>query len=136
MLTSAKNGNDPKHVEAGKLLSHQLHEAREKKGQVLCPSCRLVFDATHVMKCPGCRTFISKAFKELCPTLFSEPSNKTGLSAASSGVKSAPPRASAVKKRTSQRKARRRTAFSSQKTRKKMELELDFFTQGYMEYPG
>jgi hypothetical protein len=103
----------PKHVEAGRLLSERLRIAREMSGSIVCPSCNTRFDATHVVKCPECRTFIDDSFR-----------------AVSSGKKRTRESRNAThRKRKPLRKAR-----LSKRVKEKVELELDFFTQGYMEY--
>jgi len=104
-----------KHVEAGRLLSQRLRDAREMRGPIVCPACALCFDATHVVKCPGCRTFIDETFQAVSP----HPQRKKRPPDATHGAK-----------------ILRRKPRASRRTRENVELELDFFTQGYMEYKG
>ena len=104
-----------KHVEAGRLLSKRLRQAREMNGPVVCPVCHVYFDATHVMKCPECRTFIDDTFQAASPRGKGKNQQQTEVR---------------------QRKILHRKPRASRKAREKMELELDFFTQGYMEYKG
>ncbi len=65
MATCSSKQNAQQIEEAGKLIVSRLHEARRKKGHLICPVCRTSFDGTHVIKCPGCRTLISNAFQEI-----------------------------------------------------------------------
>lgn len=51
--------------DVGKRLAHRLHEARHRQGMLRCPVCGLIFDGTHLMKCPQCRTLISKTFRRV-----------------------------------------------------------------------
>ncbi len=104
-----------KHVEAGRLLSKRLRDARETVGAIVCPACKLCFDATHVVKCPECRTFIDDTFQ-----------------AASSG------KMGGSQSRNTKRGKKRpvRKTRLTQRAQEKAEFELDFFTQGYMEYKG
>ena len=97
----------------GKLLAESLHKARERQGPVVCPVCRLTFEAAHVLKCPGCRTFITDQFHvgQLAPLTETPPLTP---------VK--PP-----KKTVKRKKSRSRPAGEEK-------IELDFFTQGYMTY--
>ena len=64
MSINSKKHVDQKLEEVGKLLVSRLHEAKEKKGYLLCPRCQTIFDGTHLIKCPECRTLISNAFEE------------------------------------------------------------------------
>ena len=105
----------PKHVEAGRLLSKRLRIARKMGGAIVCPCCDTHFDATHVIKCPECRTFIDETFRAVSPA-------KKGENAS---------RHTAQGRGKAQRKAR-----VAQRVKEKVELELDFFSQGYMEYKG
>ncbi|PIE32424.1 hypothetical protein CSA56_15560 [candidate division KSB3 bacterium] len=136
MLTDVTNDDDPRHVEAGKVLSRQLHEAREITGQVECPICCQIFDATHVIKCPGCRTLINRAFKSYYPSLFSEPLCKTTMNGKSPTARPRSQNKSASSRQTARRTPGKARKTSSRKAKKKKELNLDFFAQGYMEYPG
>ena len=105
----------PKHVEAGRLLSERLRIARELSGPTVCPACKARFDATHVMKCPECRTFIDDTFQADGP---------------------------GKREKNRPRKTKRRSknppgkTCLAQRVKEKVELELDFFTQGYMKYKG
>ena len=65
MSTYSKKHEEQLPGKVGKLLAKRLHEAREKKGYVVCPVCHMTFDATYCMKCPECRTFIDRTFKTL-----------------------------------------------------------------------
>lgn len=104
-----------KHVEAGRLLAKRLRVARETSGLIVCPACKLRFDATHVVKCPQCRTFIDNTFQ-----------------AAPVGRR----KNDRAQHKKRQQKFPNRKSRVSRKTPEKVELELDFFTQGYMEYKG
>jgi len=72
MSVNSKKPDLQKLEEVGRLLARRLHEARNKRGLLLCPVCHKIFEGTHLIKCPGCRTLISKTFQEVCPPKISE----------------------------------------------------------------
>ncbi len=67
MSACSKKQDVQKFEEIGRLLINRLHEARNKKGHLICPVCHKSFDGTYLLKCPGCRTLISNAFQEMRP---------------------------------------------------------------------
>jgi hypothetical protein len=67
MSNYVKKQNVHELEEVGKLLANRLHEARKKKGRLICPVCHISFDGTYRIKCPECRTLISNAFHEIRP---------------------------------------------------------------------
>ncbi|PID58116.1 hypothetical protein CSB45_05365 [candidate division KSB3 bacterium] len=103
----------PKHVEAGRFLSERLRVARKMAGAVRCPSCHARFDATHVMKCPECRRFLDESFQAVCQD---ERKNRQTCS----GIQ--------------HQKMPSWNTRASSRSREKPSPELDFFSQGYMEY--
>jgi rubrerythrin len=72
MSVNSKKQDIQKLEEIGKLLASRLHEARNKRGFLLCPVCHKIFEGTHLIKCPVCRTLISKTFQEICSSNTSE----------------------------------------------------------------
>ena len=65
-MSAHSNKQDiPRHEEAGQMIAKRLREARKTKGQVVCPVCLMTFDATHLLKCPRCRTLIGRDFCEV-----------------------------------------------------------------------
>ena len=65
MAVNSKKQELQKLENIGKLLARRLHEARKKSGLLLCPVCQNIFEGTHLIKCPSCRTLISKTFQEI-----------------------------------------------------------------------
>ncbi|GAK54990.1 hypothetical protein U27_01821 [Candidatus Vecturithrix granuli] len=65
MSAHANKQDIPRHEEAGQMIARRLREARKTKGQVVCPTCHLTFDATYLLKCPRCRTLIGRSFCEV-----------------------------------------------------------------------
>ncbi|MDY0092580.1 MAG: hypothetical protein RBT80_07745 [Candidatus Vecturithrix sp.] len=61
----SKTQDIPRHEEAGKIIVKRLREARKTRGPVVCPVCFMKFDATHLLKCPRCRTLIGQNFSEV-----------------------------------------------------------------------
>ena len=123
MSNAVKTQEDAKYAEVGKLLSARLHEARAKKGMLRCPSCLRVFDATHVIKCPGCRTLIGASFQEWR----GEIAQQAELQPLPMMKDCAPVKSTRPKKRRT---------FRPRKILEAAQLELDFFTPDYMQYPG
>jgi rubrerythrin len=64
--------SNPHLATAGRRLARRLQEARQKHGLLQCPVCHHIFEGTHVLKCPACRTLISKAFREMPASALSE----------------------------------------------------------------
>ncbi|MBD3324090.1 hypothetical protein GF339_05865 [candidate division KSB3 bacterium] len=64
-MSALHQTDDYQREHAGKLLAKRLHQARQKKGYLVCPACHTTFDGTHVIKCPTCRTLIDTTFREL-----------------------------------------------------------------------
>jgi len=65
MSVNSKKQDIQKLEKIGKLLASRLHEARNKRGFLLCPVCHKIFEGTYLIKCPVCRTLISKTFQEV-----------------------------------------------------------------------
>ena len=126
---------EEKYAEVSKLLSARLHEARAKTGVLRCPFCSLVFDATHCIKCPGCRTLISETF--LAATLAAAPyvPPTPEVQAVKKPVAAPKPLLILEPVPATPKKPRRKRFFQPRKIFEKIEQELDFFTQGYMQYP-
>jgi rubrerythrin len=76
MATQSKERELPKIEQAGRILAKRLREARKAHGWLRCPVCLMIFEATHVMKCPECRTLINKTFQSMGAP---EPSGKMEL---------------------------------------------------------
>jgi hypothetical protein len=116
--------DEPQHVEAGKLLAKRLHEAREKKGRLSCPVCHCIFDATHLIKCPECRTLIDETFTEL----FSEKISKKRKRRSPK----APSKQAFSRKRSSKVSERKASQhmLSPQEALENIQLELDFSLEG------
>ncbi len=136
MSNAVKTQEDAKYAEVGKLLSARLHEARAKKGTLRCPSCLLVFDATHLIKCPNCRTLIGATFQEWRSEATKTSQPPEPPRPATQRSESAPllfPKEYAPVNTTRLRKHR---ALRPRKILEAVQLELDFFTQGYRQYPG
>ena len=108
MSTYSKKHEEQILQKVGTLLAKRLREAREKKGYLVCPVCHTTFDATYCMKCPDCRTFIDNTFEAVQEQRKPE---------------SAP--------KEPERKVSEEQTSSHKKVSKKM--ELDFFTEGYIE---
>ena len=123
MSNAIKTQEDAKYAEVGKLLSARLHEARAKKGMLRCPCCLRVFDATHLIKCPGCRTFIGNMFQEWRGET-AQKAEPQPLPFLNECAHAAPPR------------PKKRRAFRPRKILEAAQLELDFFTRGCAQYPG
>ena len=121
MSSAVKTQEDAKYAEVGKLLSARLHEARAKKGLLRCPNCLRVFDATHLIKCPGCRTLIGNAFQEWRDETRPQAEPLPFLKEC---APAAPPR------------PKKRRVFRPRKILEAAQLELDFFTRGCAQYPG
>lgn len=64
MSTGYKKQDLSRHEEAGKIIASRLREARKIQGFVVCPVCHITFDATSLLKCPRCRAFIEKTFRQ------------------------------------------------------------------------
>jgi hypothetical protein len=108
MSTYSKKHEEQLLEKVGKLLAKRLREAREKKGVLVCPVCQTTFDATYCMKCPDCRTFIDSTFKAVQEEKKPESASKE------------------AEKKVSEKQ----TTYHKKGSRK---MELDFFTEGYME---
>ena len=65
MSSYPKKQNEQQRQVAGIFLANCIHEARKRCGRVICPVCHLIFDATHLLKCPGCRTMINANFQRV-----------------------------------------------------------------------
>lgn len=65
MAGYSKTSDLQKLERVGRILAHRLHEARQRQGVLLCPVCRQMFEGTHLLKCPFCRTLISTSFREI-----------------------------------------------------------------------
>jgi uncharacterized paraquat-inducible protein A len=64
MSTHSKKRDLPRHEEAGRIIASRVREARKIHGFVVCPVCHSIFDATSLLKCPRCRTFLEKTFRQ------------------------------------------------------------------------
>ncbi len=132
MSKALKTQEDAKYAEVGKILSARLHEARAKKGILRCPSCLLVFDATHLIKCPNCRTLIGETFQEWR----SEPARRSPPPHPATQRRESPPLLFPKERLPVEPpRPRKRRALRPRKIIEAVQLELDFFTQGYMQYP-
>ena len=123
-MVSASHAQEDAKCEAGKLLSARLHEARMKTGMLRCPFCLVVFDGTHCIKCPGCHALIGESFTT------AQPPSAQEAHAVSPPAAPAPEAAQPEPK-----KPRRKRTLHPRKIFEKIEQELDFFTQGYRQYP-
>jgi hypothetical protein len=65
MATHTTGRGHQKFERVGRILAHRLHEARKRSGVLCCPVCQHIFEGTHVIKCPECRTLINNAFQEV-----------------------------------------------------------------------
>ena len=123
MSSAVKTQEGDRYAEVGKLLSARLHEARAKKGVLRCPCCLHVFDATHLIKCPACRTLIGDAFQEWRGET-AQKAEPQPLPFMKECAPAAPLR------------PKKRRTFRPRKILEAVQLELDFFTQGGMPSPG
>jgi hypothetical protein len=67
MSEHSKKAEHQKFEDVGRVLAKRLHEARSRHGLLRCPVCQKVFEGTHLIKCPGCRTLISNTFRKVYP---------------------------------------------------------------------
>ena len=65
MATQTTERERRKFERVGRILAHRLREARKKSGVLRCPVCQHIFEGTHVIKCPQCRTLINETFQEV-----------------------------------------------------------------------
>jgi hypothetical protein len=76
MATQSRNSDLQKIGQVGRILARRVREARKAHGWLRCPMCLSIFEGTHVIKCPECRTLINKTFQNV---LAPEPSSKMEL---------------------------------------------------------
>ncbi len=65
MATQAAGRDREKSEQIGRILARRLREARKIRGWLRCPVCLVIFDGTHLVKCPECRTLINTTFQDL-----------------------------------------------------------------------
>ncbi len=65
MAIQITNRERQKAEQAGRILARRLREARNVHGWLRCPVCLTLFEGTHVVKCPECRTLINKRFQNI-----------------------------------------------------------------------